>query len=99
MYIQAGSGGGGGETRVAPDGNRYTQAEFVTFFGGYTEWDAAAPAGSGGGNGAGNVASNGDGGAGGAERITEPFASRHVAAAVEQLPAWKQQLQQFYAHG
>ena len=31
------------ETRTAPDGIRYTKADFFAFFAGYDEWDAAAP--------------------------------------------------------
>jgi len=31
------------ERRAAPDGEMYTKAEFVQFFGGLTEWDAGAP--------------------------------------------------------
>mmetsp|Transcript_73393 Transcript_73393/g.220502 ORF Transcript_73393/g.220502 Transcript_73393/m.220502 type:complete len:213 (-) Transcript_73393:280-918(-) len=33
------------ETRVAEDGAAYTKAEFLAFFGGSAEWDAAAPQG------------------------------------------------------
>lgn len=33
------------EKRVAPDGSSYTKAEFVEFYGGTTEWDAAKPTG------------------------------------------------------
>lgn len=31
------------ERRVAPDGQKYTKQEFVQYFGGLGEWDAAAP--------------------------------------------------------
>ena len=34
------------ERRRAPDGDEYTRAEFVAFFGGCVEWDAAACAAS-----------------------------------------------------
>lgn len=30
------------ERRVAPDGQQYTQTEFVTYYGSTHEWDAAA---------------------------------------------------------
>ena len=32
------------ERRVAPDGNAYTKPEFRRWYGGYQEWDFAAPA-------------------------------------------------------
>ena len=32
-----------GEQRLAPDGVLYTKAEFHQFYGGFSEWDAAAP--------------------------------------------------------
>ena len=38
----------GAETRVAPDGGRFTQQEFEEYFGGTTEWDAAAGTSEGG---------------------------------------------------
>ena len=34
------------EKRLAPDGEQYTKAQFVEFFGGETEWNGASPAGS-----------------------------------------------------
>ena len=35
---------GGEEKRIAPDGVPYSHAQFVEFYGGSAEWDAAAPA-------------------------------------------------------
>ena len=48
-----GGGGDGEERRIAPDGSAYTKAEFIEFYEGTTEWDAAeaAPATDGGGGG------------------------------------------------
>jgi ATP-dependent RNA helicase DDX3X len=58
--------GGAGDKRRAPDGNLYTKAEFHAFFGGYTEWDAAADgAGAAGGDAdAGGRGARGGGGRG-----------------------------------
>ncbi len=32
------------ERRIAPDGKAYTKPEFRRWYGGYQEWDCAAPA-------------------------------------------------------
>ena len=39
-------GGGAEEKRKAPDGNLYSKGDFLKFFNGFTEWDAAVPAAS-----------------------------------------------------
>ena len=61
------------ERRVAPNGKRYTKTEFHNFFGGYAEWDAAAPParsanGAPGGRGGGGGGRGGGGGGGGGGR-------------------------------
>jgi len=43
----AAGAGAEGERRIAPDGEQYSRAEFIEFYGGTAEWDAAATAGAG----------------------------------------------------